>query len=196
MTKGEDTRQLILHRAAEVFNLRGYFGTSMTDIMRATGLEKGGIYNHFKSKDDLALQAFDYAIDLIRQEFRGAIRDHRHAIDRLHGVINVYCRIGEGKVIAGGCPASNTAHEADHTHPELRLRAEAAMQEWHVFIGWILTRGQRRGDVQADLDVDSVTTFFIASLEGAVMLSQLHADSTYMDRTIAHLEVYIEQLRQ
>lgn len=195
MTKGEDTRQFILHRAAEVFNLRGYFATSMTDIMEATGLEKGGIYNHFKSKDDLALQAFDYAVDLVRREFRNALQ-YRHAIDRLHAVVGVYCRIGEGKVIAGGCPASNTAHEADHTHPQLRERAEATMQEWHDFIRWILTRGQRRGDIRPDVDVDSVATFFIASLEGAVMLSQLHGDATYMDRTIAHLEVTIEQLRR
>lgn len=195
MTKGEDTRQMILHRAAEVFNLRGYFGTSISDIMRATGLEKGGIYNHFKSKDELALQAFDYAVDLIRREFRNALRGRRHAVDRLHAVIAVYCQIGDGQVIAGGCPVSNTAHEADHTHPQLRARAEAAMQEWHNFVRWILIRGKRRGDINPDVDVDSVATFFIATLEGAVMLSQLHDDITYMDRTVAHLQHYVEQLR-
>jgi TetR/AcrR family transcriptional regulator, transcriptional repressor for nem operon len=195
MTKGDDTRQMILHRAAEVFNLRGYFGTSMSDIMAATGLEKGGIYNHFKSKDDLALQAFDYAVDLIRREFRSAVRERPDAIDRLHAVLAVYERVGGGQPIAGGCPVSNTAHEADHTHPALRLRAEAAMQEWHDFFRWILIRGQRRGDIRLDVNVDSTATFFIATLEGAVMLSQLHGDTVYMDRAITHLQHTIEQLR-
>ena len=58
MSKGEQTKELILSQAAVVFNRQGYFGARLDDIMRATGLEKGGIYNHFASKDDLALQAF------------------------------------------------------------------------------------------------------------------------------------------
>ncbi len=195
MTKGDETRQMILHRAAEVFNLRGYFGTSMSDIMAATGLEKGGIYNHFKSKDDLALQAFDYAIGLVRRELRDAVRGRPHAIDRLHAVFDVYRRMGDDYPLAGGCPASNTAHEADHTHPALRARAEAAMQEWHGFIRWILVRGQRRGDIRPDVDVDSIATFLIATMEGGIMLSQLYGDTLYMDRTLDQLKHYTEHLQ-
>lgn len=195
MTKGDETRQMILHRAAEVFNLHGYFGTSMSDIMAATGLEKGGIYNHFASKDDLALQAFDYAVDLIRREFRQAVQGRPDAIDRLHAVLEVYCRMGAGYPLAGGCPVSNTAHEADHTHPALRARAVSAMREWHDFIRWILVRGQRRGDIRPEVDIDSVATFFIATLEGAIMLSQLYADLSYMDRAKVPLQHYVDQLR-
>ncbi|MHC5720487.1 MAG: TetR family transcriptional regulator, partial [Nostoc sp.] len=55
MSKGEETKSRILYQAAELFNQQGYAGSSMSDIMRVTGLQKGGIYNHFQSKDDLAL---------------------------------------------------------------------------------------------------------------------------------------------
>jgi AcrR family transcriptional regulator len=195
MSKGDETRQMILHRAAEIFNLHGYFRTSMSDIMAATGLEKGGIYNHFVNKDDLALQAFDYAVDLIRREFRKAVQGRPQAIDRLYAVIDVYCRMGEGYPLPGGCPVSNTAHESDHTHPALRARAEIAMNEWHDFIRWILIRGQRRGDIRPDVDVDSITTFFIATLEGGIMLSHLHGDASYMTRASTPLKQYINQLR-
>ena len=54
-------------------------GASLADIMRETGLEKGGIYNHFSSKEQLALESFDYAYGLIQQRVRQALSK---ALDR------------------------------------------------------------------------------------------------------------------
>ena len=61
MRKGERTRQEIIRKAAPIFNQRGYDGAALSDLMRATGLEKGGIYRHFESKQELAGDAFDHA---------------------------------------------------------------------------------------------------------------------------------------
>src|SRR6202044_3514737 len=61
MRKGEQTRQEIIRRAAPIFNQKGYGGPAPSDLMKATGLEKGGIYRHFDSKEMLAAEAFDYA---------------------------------------------------------------------------------------------------------------------------------------
>ncbi|HXM48600.1 MAG TPA: TetR family transcriptional regulator [Pyrinomonadaceae bacterium] len=44
MRKGEQTRQEIIRKAAPIFNQKGYDGAALSDLMRATGLEKGGIY--------------------------------------------------------------------------------------------------------------------------------------------------------
>src|ERR1700720_2588708 len=61
MRKGEQTRQEIIRKAAPIFNQKGYDGAALSDLMRATGLQKGGIYRHFGSKEELAAEAFDYA---------------------------------------------------------------------------------------------------------------------------------------
>src|SRR2546425_5085393 len=61
MSKGKQTRQRIVVEAANLFNRRGYKGSSLKDVMEATGLEKGGIYRHFSSKEELAAAAFDHA---------------------------------------------------------------------------------------------------------------------------------------
>src|ERR1700683_4139331 len=57
MRKGEQTRQEIIRKAAPIFNQKGYDGAALSDLMRATGLEKGGIYRHFGSKQELAGEA-------------------------------------------------------------------------------------------------------------------------------------------
>ena len=129
MKKGDETRLMILQRAAEVFNRKGYSGASMADIMEATGLEKGGIYRHFDTKDDLALEAFDYAVNLVELEFQNALKDKRDALDRLSAIVGVYRAMPDGMPVAGGCPILNTAVEADDTHPLLRDHARHSGQK-------------------------------------------------------------------
>ncbi|HEX4488355.1 MAG TPA: helix-turn-helix domain-containing protein, partial [Terriglobales bacterium] len=67
MSKGEDTRKRIVAEAAAIFNQKGYEGASLQALMEATGLEKGGIYRHFTSKETVAAEAFDYAWNAAKQ---------------------------------------------------------------------------------------------------------------------------------
>jgi TetR/AcrR family transcriptional repressor of nem operon len=192
VSKGDDTRQMILERAAEVFNRKGYFGASLADIMEATGLARGGISNHFGTKDDLALEAFDYAVDLVRQEFQRAIKDKRDAIDRLRAIVGVYRGMPDGMPIAGGCPVLNTAIEADDTHPVLRDHARRAMDEWREFVIRVVTKGIEREQIRPEVNPDELATFLIATLEGAIMLTKLYDDTTHMNRAVEYLETYLE----
>lgn len=194
MRKGEQTKEYILQKAAQLFNERGYYGASMSDIMAVTSMEKGGIYNHFKSKDDLAVQAYEYAVDLMRQAFAQAIKGKYHAVDRLQAVVAVFQKIPDGSPLEGGCPVVNTAVHAGHTHSKLQSCARATMIEWQDFIRRIVQLGIEREQLKPDTDVETVTTLLISTLEGAIMLTQLHQDDGYMDRAIAHLTHYLQSL--
>src|SRR5215475_2682227 len=76
MPKGQKTRERIVAEAASLFNQRGFEGSSMSELMEATGLEKGGIYRHFSSKEELAAKAFDYAWKL-------ALDTRMHDVERI-----------------------------------------------------------------------------------------------------------------
>lgn len=191
MSKGEETKAKILQQAAELFNQQGYAGSSISDIMRVTGLQKGGIYNHFQSKDELALQAFDFAIASVSQHTRAALRSKHHAIERLQAIIGVFSSFVENPPIKGGCPLLNTAIESDDTHPALRERAQQGMNSWRKLICLVIEKGITRGEIRAGVDADEVATIIIANLEGAMMMSKLYGDSIYMQRVINHLNQYI-----
>src|SRR4051812_39998821 len=172
-TKGTLTRQHIVERAAGVFNQRGYWGASLADLMRATGLEKGGIYNHFGSKEALALEAFEHSTGIIRGQVADALAGRRDAAGRLHAVIDVFRRLVDDPPFPGGCPMLNTAVDSDDTHPALRARAQAVMHELRVdTVARIVQRGVQRGELRDDLDAETEATVLVAALEGAVMLSQ------------------------
>jgi TetR/AcrR family transcriptional regulator, transcriptional repressor for nem operon len=193
MAKGDQTKEMILHQAAQLFNRRGFFGSAMSDIMDVTGLEKGGIYNHFVSKEDLALQAFDYTVDVLRQEIKNAIADKKNAVDRLIGLIGFYQREAEGYPFPGGCPVMNTAIEADDTQPALRERAKTAMEEWHQFIRRIVQRGKEKGEIRADVDGEMLSSVFISVMEGAIMQSRLYGNLRPMNHAVEYLTDYLER---
>jgi len=193
MSKGEETKEAILQQAAQLFTRRGFFGAALSDVMDVTGLEKGGIYNHFKSKEDLALQAFDYAVDLVRQEIAKAVRDKKDSVERLLGMIEVFQREAEGYPLAGGCPVMNTAIEADDAHPALRKRAQAAMDEWHTFIKRTVRLGKEKGEIKPEVDPEMFSSVLISVLEGAIMQSKLYGNARSMDRAVRYLNDYIER---
>jgi AcrR family transcriptional regulator len=192
MSKGEQTRERIVARAAQLFNRQGYFGSSLSDIMRETGLEKGGIYNHFASKEQLALEAFDYAAGLLRQRMKTALSEKHDAVDRLIALVSVFQSIADDPPVAGGCPILNTAIEADDAQPALRERAFNAMQEWRETIYRIVSKGIARGEIRPGTDADTLATLLISSLEGAVMMSKLCNDNVHMYRVVAHLTNYLK----
>ena len=195
MSKGEATKQMILEEAARLLNRRGYLAASISEIMEATGLQKGGIYNHFASKEDLALQVFDYAIAQVRGRFVEALSGHTHAIDRLVAVLTVFRGYSRDVPLPGGCPIGNLAIESDDTHPVFREKAREAMDSLHGMCQRILAKGKERGEVVASADPEAVATVIVAALEGGVMLANLYKDSLYMRQVIDHLSAHIGTLR-
>ncbi|MBO0781932.1 MAG: TetR/AcrR family transcriptional regulator [Ktedonobacteraceae bacterium] len=193
MSKGEQTRASILARVAPLFNQQGYFGSSLSDIMQQTGMEKGGIYHHFKSKEQLALEAFDYAYAILDQRIRAMMAGKKHAIERLYALLSYFQELVDDPPIAGGCPILNTAIEADDAEPALRDRARGAMDELRATVQRIITRGSERGEIRSGVDVETWTSVMIAALEGAVMLSRLYQDTVHMHRTITYIRHCIER---
>jgi TetR/AcrR family transcriptional repressor of nem operon len=186
--KGERTRRVILERAAPLFNTRGYFGASMSDLVRETGMEKGGIYNHFGSKEEIALASFDHAAGLMRERFDAALAGKKGALERLFAVVDCLGGLVEDPPVAGGCPVLNTAVESDDAHPALKERAKNAAIDWLRLIGSIVKEGVRSGELGAGADPRTIASVVVATLEGALMLSKLCDDPAHMQRAVEHLK--------
>src|SRR6267143_1280555 len=145
MRKGEQTRREIIRKAAPIFNQRGYDGAALSDLMKATGLEKGGIYRHFSSKEALAAEAFDYAW---RETLDARIHDLDtipNTVDRLKQLVaNFVERRG---IIPGGCPLLNTAIDTDDGNSVLRERARKALRGWRSYLISMINAGIKVRDI-------------------------------------------------
>jgi TetR/AcrR family transcriptional repressor of nem operon len=192
-TKGERTRARIVERSAALMNHHGFAVASMAAVVAAAGIQKGGLYRHFESRESLAAEAFDFAVSLVRNRFAAALEGKRGARAQLLSLLDAYDGAGIAVPLAGGCPIMNTAIETDHADPALRARARAAMDGWHAMISAIVVRGLRKGEVQPGVGAGAVASIFIACIEGGVMLTQLYGDAAHLSAALGHLRSYVER---
>ena len=191
MRKGEQTRQQIIRKAAPIFNQRGYSGAALSDLMRATGLKKGGIYRHFESKQELAVEAFAHAWKIsFDARFDGA-GEISNTVDRLKQVVRNF-RDRRAGLVPGGCPLLNTAIDSDDTNPPLRAKARQALRGWLNRLQSIAEEGKRRGELRSDVDCAKLATLILSTLEGGLMVSRLQRREEPLDSACHHLEEYLE----
>jgi TetR/AcrR family transcriptional repressor of nem operon len=191
MRKGDETRREIIRKAAPIFNQKGYDGAALSDLMRATGLEKGGIYRHFDSKQELAGEAFDHAWKMaIDTRFEGT-QEIPNTVDRLKQIVRNF-RDRRAGLVPGGCPLLNTAIDSDDGNPQLRAKARRALGRWLDRLISIAEEGRKRGEVRSDVDSAELATLIAGTLEGSSMVSRLQRKDEPLDLACRHLEEYLE----
>jgi TetR/AcrR family transcriptional regulator, transcriptional repressor for nem operon len=190
MSKGERTRQRIVTEAARLFNEHGFEGGSMTDLMEATGLEKGGIYRHFSTKEELAAEAFDHAWQAATDVRMQDLDSIPNSVDKLKRFMTNF--IERRPSVPGGCPLLNTAIDADDGNPILRERARRALHQWRDRLSEIIRMGLKKREIRSGTDPKKLATLIIGSLEGALMISRLERDREALLETQSHLESYLD----
>ncbi|MET3290887.1 UNVERIFIED_CONTAM: TetR/AcrR family transcriptional repressor of nem operon [Brevibacillus sp. OAP136] len=191
MKKGEQTRQYIIGKSAELFNQKGYNGSTIQDIMEATGLTKGGIYRRFANKDEIAVEAFDYAGQILKEKFSLAVTNANTALEKIMALCDVHRDPVHNPPIQGGCPLLNAAVESDDAYPLLREKALAAYEDLLHLVKDILLQGIASEEFKPDLEVESLSSFIVSTLEGGVMASRLTKDNKHIGFVTQQLRVLL-----
>jgi len=189
--KGELTRERIIAASASLLNREGYLRTPVSDIMRATGMQKGGIYNHFASREELGLEAFNYAFRRIRERLLAAIAEKTTARQKLLALIEAFRGSPARPDLEGGCPVMNLAIESDDADAKLRQAARQAMGTLHGLFERLIKEGVARHEF-AKRDARATAIHLVAALEGALMLTNLYKDPEYLDAVSKQLTAEVE----
>ncbi|HEX4308900.1 MAG TPA: TetR/AcrR family transcriptional regulator [Acidobacteriaceae bacterium] len=192
MRKGDLTRLRIIALAAPIFNRRGFEGCSMQDIMDATGLEKGGLYRHFSSKQELAAEVFLYSLDQAIKTRTDGLDHIAGALPKLAWVIRRFVQ-GPGPV-PGGCPLLNTAVDADDGNPILRKLARKAFTDWKRRLAAIVVQGVKDGEIRRGTNPNQLANTIIAALEGGLVLSRIHGSREPLRNVQSSLDVLLDSV--
>jgi len=192
MQKGENTRKHIIAKSAELFNQKGYAGSSLSDITELTGIKKGGIYRYFASKDEIAIEAYQYAGSIVGRKIKEALDRESTAMGKLLVYLKVYGNVVEDPPFVGGCPLLNLATESDDGHPVLRGKARQGMDNTLDTMKGIIWEGVQSGEFKADLNIDALATFTLSVMEGGIMLSKLEGDNRHVRMNIESLTSYLK----
>jgi TetR/AcrR family transcriptional regulator, transcriptional repressor for nem operon len=195
MNKGDLTKERIIEAAAPVFNRNGFVGTSLSDLMEATGLQKGGIYRHFKSKEELAVAAFDHAWRVARKTRWLDVDKTEGAIGQLQKLVANFVERRAG-LVQGGCPVLNTAIDSDDGNPVLRDHVRKALQQWAKGICDIVAAGIQSHEIRRDVDAQAVATLLISALEGAIMMTRLQESTQPLEKVREYLNSFLQSLAE
>jgi AcrR family transcriptional regulator len=192
--KAEETRRTIIEKAAVIFNKNGYQRTTMSTLTKALGLTKGAIYGHFADKDELAVDAFRYSVSHIYERVLEQLRDHNGALEKLRALAKSFLFFFEETGKTGGCPILNTAVDSDDAHPKLLQEVRQALIRWELDITRLVDFGKSTGEIRSDADTNAFSANFIALIEGGILLAKTLEDSKYLERTVAAINLLIEQM--
>jgi AcrR family transcriptional regulator len=193
--KGEMTKKHIIEQTAALMNQKGFISTSLSDIVEATGMQKGGIYNHFKDKEEIALLAFDQCCSVIQQYIETKLISKSSAKDRILAFIDAYCSFGDNPTLPGGCPIMNASVEADDGQSaKLLERAQGAMQGLIKFLADTITTGIENKEFLPEVDPQKTSTYIISTIEGGILLSNIFVDRSYVSTVKSQLTSYVNHV--
>lgn len=197
MSKAENTRKFIIEKSAPVFNIKGYSGTALSDIMEATGLSKGSIYGNFESKDEVAIAVYQYNIDLMASKFAEAMQDKKNTTDKLIAFTDYYRNNWKDFFERGGCPIQNASIEADDNAPFLKKHVQNSVKRWVKAFSNMIEEGQKAGTFKKKVNAEAYAYDMLTTLEGGVMLAKIMNNPQLLfnalDKIISRIHIELEK---
>ena len=195
--KGELTRQKIIEKSLQLFSVKGYFNTSVSDILQATGLTKGGLYCHFKSKEEVWRAVYGDAVQIWKTV---VFKEIGNALDPLERIArttqNVLLNYLGQEVFDGGCFFVNMLVEMSGQSENMGrhiLRGFVGFSK--LFQAW-LAEAEKSDLLKPDLDHRGIANFIVITLNGAATLYMSTRDTAILQQTNDQLQFYIRQLRK
>jgi AcrR family transcriptional regulator len=193
--KAKRTRHFIIQQAAPIFNKKGYAGTSLSDLIQATGLTKGSIYGNFSGKDEVAICAFQYNVKRLFDAFAEELAHANSYIDQLLVYPNTFRKIYKEFLEQGGCPILNTAVEADDTHPVLRQLAVDTFLYLKTTLCQCIEDGIVCGEITPETNAETIAELIIVLFEGGSALTKATGEESFMLHALDQIDHLIYSLK-
>jgi len=173
-------KENIVEAAIEQLHRHGYHGCSVEDITRAAGVPKGSFYNHFDSKEALAVEAVHRFA--VRSGWTEPVPAGRSPLPELRTRFENMRRVLHGYEFTRGCLFGNMANElADHSR-KMRAEIAANFAQWSEHVTELIAAAQRDGEIATTADAQLLGRFVVNSWEGAVIRAKaVRNDEPFQD---------------
>ena len=194
--KGQITRRKITEQALQLFSIRGYYNTSIRDILDAASITKGGLYGHFSSKEDIWYAVYDEAVKTWRYRIFSGIKDLSDPLERVEKVIeNHLMNYLAADVFIGGCFFVNMLVEISGQSEKMSRHILKGFVRFSRLIEIWLEEAEQKNVVKRELNFRDIANFLIICLNGAATLYSSSRDFRVLKQTLDQLRFYLAQLR-
>ncbi len=180
-----------LQKVVDLFSSKGYSDTSMDDIVRATGVSRYGLYGTFGSKRELFEQALERFADRMGKQSFLRLLEPDASLQHIRAIfderIEAMSTCGENR----GCLLCHTAMELAPHDSEIQAVLQRFLKRMSKAFAVGLESAKRKGDVKADLDVETAGEFLTGACFGLSVLARAgfsrEALNGFVDNTLQSL---------
>ncbi len=187
------TRQKIVMTALELFYVKGYNSTSISDILSRSQVHSGSLYHFFPGKQDLLVAVLEFYRDGIKENLLDlAWVGVDDPIEKVFALLNGYRTGLLMSDYAHGCPIGNLSLELSEPDPSIRELLDVNFKNWIDAVEMCLLEA---GDnLPSETDRRALAEFILTTMEGAIMQARTARDIDVFDRNIAVLRNHIDML--
>ncbi len=159
-----DTREQILKTAIRLLNEQGFANITLNDVVKESGISKGGVYWHFKNKSEILEALYDYILNGQMQAIEAALAQPGTASDTLHRIFQP-----EGTQSDSDLPHSLELYALALREDSLMKRMKAFFVFCRERIAKVIQQGIDQGEF-APSDADSAAISLISFMEGIMIV--------------------------
>ena len=190
-------KEKIVAEALRQFSTKGFLATSTVDIIQAAGTSKGGLYNHFKSKEQLFYEALSQARKIWRERNLNGVDEIPRPIDKITRIL-ANCRdhyLLDSDNFPGGCIFINLTVELSDQRPQLAKAVTEGFARFKGMLRRLLDQERDAGTLAAGVDTGTVVEMVFSGLLGACVMYTADKSVINLDRTIGTLIAYLDALK-
>ena len=189
VTRGQKTREDVIHAGARLFSLHGYFHTSTSDLLEAVTISKGAFYHHFKSKEELALAVLEQLQDDYQSQVFDFIPPDTQPRRRLWDTLNRLVELNASGQWPNCLLLGRLAQEMSEEDSPLSQRV-AQLVHW-ITGNWqaLVSEAQTAHAVRSDLDPPVLAQLIVTMIFGAVSCRELSENAGQLDALVRHLQL-------
>jgi len=191
-----DLKDKIIRETLRLFSSKGFLSTSTHDILEAAHTSKGGLYNHFRSKEDLFFTVLSEARKIWREKNLEGLDQIENPLGKVKKLLENYKDryLKDTKTFPGGCIFVALSVELDDQRPHLCREINEGFVRLKAMIKDFLDQGKKGGELRKDVDTEAVTEMVFAGMLGASVNYGMQKSSANLERSINSLIHYIDSL--
>jgi TetR/AcrR family transcriptional repressor of nem operon len=189
------TMQRMQTTGLELFYAKGYYNTSVDDILKKLELSKGAFYYHFDSKEDFFVQIIQNL--LARKVYSSLIEPIEGHENPLTLITNCFDEAMETAVhneMDFGCILSNFLTEFNGKNEVIMYHLNEIVTVWEVNLISAIQKGKFNGYLDRHVDCEAVATFLMSSYFGARILMTGLSPSAKKYRFMTQLRQYFKSI--
>ena len=182
----------VLESAMRAFWAHGYQATSMNDLVKATGINRGSIYTAFPNKHRLFMRALEYYDQVYRAEHLASIERQQAPIDAIITVFETAaCKPADDNT-PWGCLLVNTALELSPHDPEVAQFVDRSLRAVEKFFFARIEAAKRETDIDPALDSKATAKALLSLFLGLRVLTRANTNQSTIDAIIAQARMMLK----